>query len=394
MGVNSSDRNFPIAQRMGEIEPFHVMELLARARELEADGRSIIHMEIGEPDFATPQPVVEAAQQALAEGRTHYTPALGLPALREAISGFYQERYGIDVSARRIVITPGASGALLLALGVVLDRDSEVLLADPGYPCNRHFVRFIEGRARAVKVGAATDYQLTADLLAEHWRESTRAAMIATPSNPTGTLVAAKELAAMASLVRDKGGALLVDEIYHGLVYEQNTPTALAISDDIFLINSFSKYFCMTGWRLGWLVVPDAYVRHVEKLAQNLFIAAPTLAQYAALAAFNGETLEILEQRKQAFKERRDYLLPALREMGFDIPVNPQGAFYLYADCSRFTNDSFHFATELLEQAGVAVTPGIDFGNYLPEKHLRFAYTTSLENLVEGVERIRRHLHG
>lgn len=393
MGNNSADRNFPVAERMGEIEPFHVMELLARARELEADGRSIIHMEIGEPDFATPQPIVAAAQQALAEGRTHYTPALGLPALREAISGFYQDRYGVEVPARRIVITPGASGALLLALGVVLDRDSEVLLADPGYPCNRHFVRFIEGRARAVEVGAATDYQLTAELLAEHWCETTRAAMIATPSNPTGTLVAASELSAMASLVRDKGGALLVDEIYHGLVYEQDTPTALAISDDIFLINSFSKYFCMTGWRLGWLVVPDAYVRQVEKLAQNLFIAAPTLAQYAALAAFTSETLEILEQRKQAFKERRDFLLPALREMGFDIPVNPQGAFYLYADCSRFTNDSFHFATELLEQAGVAVTPGIDFGNYLPEKHLRFAYTTSLENLIEGVERIRRYLH-
>lgn len=379
---------------MGDIEPFHVMELLGRARELEAAGRSIIHMEIGEPDFTTPQPVVEAAQRALVEGRTHYTPALGLPALREAIAGFYRSRYGVELPARRIVITPGASGALLLALGVLLDRDSEVLMADPGYPCNRHFVRFIEGRARPIAVGADTDYQLTAELLATHWNEATRAAMVATPSNPTGTLIPADELATMASLVREKGGALLVDEIYHGLIYEQATPTALALSDELFVINSFSKYFSMTGWRLGWLVVPEAYVRQVEKLAQNLFIAAPTLAQHAALAAFGEETLAILEQRRLAFQQRRDFLLPALRELGFGIPVTPQGAFYLYTDCSRFSDDSLRFATELLEKSGVAVTPGIDFGSHLPQKHLRFAYTTSLEKLAEGVARIRRHIGG
>ena len=377
---------------MGDIEPFHVMELLARARELEALGRSIIHMEIGEPDFTTPQPVIEAAQRALQEGRTHYTPALGLPELRDAISDFYKSRYGVDVPARRIIITPGASGALLLALGVVLDRDSEVLMADPGYPCNRHFVRFIEGRACGIEVAADTAYQLTAELLARHWTDTTRAAMVATPSNPTGTLITADELSAMANLVREKGGALLVDEIYHGLIYDQPTPTALALSDELFVINSFSKYFCMTGWRLGWLVVPEAYIRQVDKLAQNLFIAAPTLAQHAALAAFDEESLAILEERRQAFQQRRDFLLPALRELGFEIPINPQGAFYLYADCSRLSDDSFRFAGELLEQAGVAVTPGIDFGNYLPEKHLRFAYTTSLENLAEGVERIRRFL--
>ncbi len=385
-------RELPVARRMGEIEPFHVMELLARARELEATGRSIIHMEIGEPDFITPQPIIEAAQRALAEGRTHYTPALGLPALREAISGFYQSRYGVAVPARRIIITPGASGALLLALGVLLDRDSEVLMADPGYPCNRHFVRFIEGRSQGIAVGPDTDYQLTADLLARHWSEATRAAMVATPSNPTGTLIAADELATMATLARERGGALLVDEIYHSLIYDQATPSALALSDDLFVINSFSKYFCMTGWRLGWLVVPDAYVRQVEKLAQNLFIAAPTLAQHAALAAFDEATLAILEDHRLAFQQRRDFLVPALCELGFDIPVKPQGAFYLYADCSRLSDDSFRFAGELLEQAGVAVTPGIDFGNYLPERHLRFAYTTSLENLAEGVERIRRFL--
>lgn len=382
----------PVARRMAEIEPFHVMELLGRARELEAQGRSIVHMEIGEPDFATPQPVVDAAQRALAAGHTHYTPALGLPALRQRIAAFYAEQHGVEISPSRIVITPGASGALLLALGVLLDRDSEVLMADPGYPCNRHFVRFIEGRARAIPVDASTGYQLNGDLLAQNWSQQTRAAMVATPSNPTGTLIPAEELKAMAHLAAERNGALLVDEIYHGLIYEQRTPTALTLSDELFVINSFSKYFCMTGWRLGWLVVPEGYVREVEKLAQNLFIAPPTLAQHAALAAFEPETLAVLEQRRLAFRERRDYLLPALREIGFDIPITPHGAFYLYADCSRFTDDSFAFASELLEEAGVAVTPGADFGNHLPQRHLRFAYTTSLEQLEEGVSRLKSHV--
>lgn len=370
------------------------MDLLAKARQLEAEGRSIIHMEIGEPDFATPQPVLEAAQKALTAGETHYTPAMGLPALREAIAGFYRQRYGVDVPARRIVITPGASGALLLALGVLLDRDSEVLLADPGYPCNRHFVRFVEGKARGIEVDASTGYQLNAELLHQHWASETSAVLLASPSNPTGTVVERDELAAMAAFTAERGGAMLVDEIYHGLIYDGSDDTALAVSDELFVINSFSKYFCMTGWRLGWLVVPERYIRDVEKLMQNLFIAAPTLAQYAALAAFEPQSLEILEQRLDIFRQRRDFLLPALRELGFDIPVTPQGAFYLYADCSRFTDDSYRFAMDLLEQAGVAVTPGIDFGAHYPQKHLRFAYTTSLEQLEEGVRRIAAYLGG
>ncbi len=381
-----------LAQRMGEIEPFYVMELLGRARELEAAGRSIVHMEIGEPDFTTPQPILDAAQQALAAGKTHYTPALGLPELRQALSDFYRQRHGVEVAARRIIITPGASGALLLALGVLLNPGEEVLLADPGYPCNRHFVRFIEGKARAVAVGAESHYQLTAQQLEAEWRENTVAAMLATPSNPTGTLIPGDELRAMEAVARGHGGRLLVDEIYHGLLYGETTPTALALSDELFLINSFSKYFCMTGWRLGWLVVPEAYVEAVEKLAQNLFIAAPTLAQHAALAAFSEETTAILEERRLEFQRRRDYLLPALRELGFDIPVTPEGAFYLYADCSRFSDDSYAFAQRLLEQAGVAVTPGRDFGSNLAGQHLRFAYTTSMEQLREGVERLKRFL--
>lgn len=392
MATDKPEQGTPFARRMAEIEPFHVMDLLARARQLEAEGRSIVHMEIGEPDFDTPQPVLDAAQRALSIGDTHYTPALGLPALREAISNFYQQRYGVDVPARRIVITPGASGALLLALGVLLDRDSEVLMADPGYPCNRHFVRFVEGRARGIEVDASTGYQLNAELLQQHWTDETRAVLLASPSNPTGTVIAPDELAAMSKLVHERNGVLLVDEIYHGLIYDGPDDTALAINDELFVINSFSKYFCMTGWRLGWLVVPERYIRDVEKLIQNLFIAAPTLAQYSALAAFEPENMAILEQRRVQFRKRRDFLLPALRNLGFNIPVTPQGAFYLYADCSRFTDDSYQFALDLLENAGVAVTPGIDFGNYLPHRHLRFAYTTSMEQLEEGIRRLAVYL--
>jgi len=377
---------------MRDIEPFHVMDLLARARALEATGRDIIHMEIGEPDFDTPAPIREAGKRALDEGRTHYTPAVGLPALREAISGFYQSEYGVAVAPERIVVTPGASGALLLAIGALVNPGEQVLMADPSYPCNRHFVRLLEGDAVGVPVDASSDYQLTPDLVERHWSEHTVAAMLASPSNPTGTVVSTENLEKMANIAANWGGRLIVDEIYHGLVYEGSTETALAVSDELFVINSFSKYFCMTGWRLGWLVAPEAYVREADKLAQNIFLAAPTISQYAALAAFKPETRKILAEHREAFRERRDFLLPALRDLGFDIPVTPVGAFYLYADCSRFTDDSYAFAYDLLEQAGVAVTPGRDFGANKPERHVRFAYTTSLEKLEQGVERLAAYL--
>lgn len=389
MGDNDRNREaVHIASRMEEIEPFHVMELLGRARQMEAEGRSIIHMEIGEPDHTTPEPVLQAAREAIDAGHTHYTPALGLTALRERIAAFYEERYGVTIAPQRVIVTPGASGALLLALGVLLERDNEVLMADPGYPCNRHFVRFIEGRTRAVPVTADSSYQLNAELIEQHWHEQTVAAMLASPSNPTGTVVERSELEKISRSVAARGGALLVDEIYHGLVYEGDVTTALAVDDNAFIINSFSKYFCMTGWRLGWMVVPEPYLRAVEKLAQNLYIAAPTLAQHAALAAFDDDSLAIFDQRREEFRQRRDFMLPALRELGFKIPVTPQGAFYLYADCTRFSDDSEKLAMELLEKAGVAVTPGRDFGSNQPNNYLRFAYTTSLENLEEGVRRL------
>lgn len=381
------------AVRLSDIAPFRVMEILARARELERGGRSIIHMEIGEPDFPTPQPICEAGVAALAKGEVFYTPALGLPALREAIAGFYRTRYGVDVPASRIIVTTGSSGALLLAVSALVDPGDRVLVSDPGYPCNRHFVRLVEGEPVSVAVGADSNYQLTPELIEQHWDSRTVAALVASPSNPTGTLIPVDHLKTMSDIARARGGALVVDEIYHGLVYESEVTTALAFSDDVFVINSFSKYFNMTGWRLGWMVVPERYVSELDKLAQNIFLAAPTPAQHAALAAFTPETLAILEARRAEFKARRDYLVPALRVLGFDIPQSPQGAFYIYAGCSRLTRDSFAFARDILEEAGVAITPGIDFGSNAPEQHVRFAYTNSIARLQEGVRRIDAFLH-
>jgi aspartate/methionine/tyrosine aminotransferase len=377
---------------VNDIAPFRVMEILARAHELERQGRSIVHMEIGEPDFPTPQPICEAGMAALAKGELFYTAAQGLPALREAIAGFYRTRFGVGVPASRVVVTTGSSGALLLAIAALVNPGDRVLIADPGYPCNRHFVRLMEGEPVGVAVGADSNYQLTPELIAQHWDSRTVAALAASPSNPTGTLIPAAHLNAMAAIARAHGGTLIVDEIYHGLVYDSDVTTALALADDVFVINSFSKYFNMTGWRLGWMVVPERYGSEIDKLAQNIFLAPPTPAQYAALAAFKPETLAILEARRAEFKTRRDYLVPALRALGFDIPQTPQGAFYVYAGCSRLTQDSAAFARDLLEQAGVAITPGIDFGSNAAERHVRFAYTNSLDRLQEGVRRIGEFL--
>ena len=380
------------ADRMQSIQPFHVMALLARARELEAQGRSIVHMEIGEPDFVTPQPVIDAGIQALRDGHTHYTPAVGMFALRERIAAFYRHRYGVTVDPQRVVITPGASAALQLVMAVLVNAADEVLMADPGYPCNRNFVYLLGGNPVGIPVGSASAYQPTPKQVSEHWSDATKALLVASPSNPTGTLLGEQTLRDYHAITGAQGGSLIVDEIYHGLVYDGQAATALAVSEDIFVINSFSKYFGMTGWRLGWLVAPHAHVSAIDKLAQNLFLAAPTMAQHAALKAFDEGSISILEARRREFQQRRDFLLPALREIGFDIPVIPDGAFYLYANCSRFSADSYSFTSRLLEEAGVAITPGIDFGINKPDTHVRFAYTTSMENLREGVQRLRAFL--
>ena len=375
-----------LARRLLGIEPFHVMDILARARALEAQGRSIVHMEIGEPDFPTVEGIVRAGIDALAAGHTHYLPSLGLGALRAAIAASYGP--GGQPDPARVVITPGASGALTLALAALLDPGDQVLLADPGYPCNRHFVRLFDGEPVGIPVGPESQYQLTAEHVRQHWNDRTVAVLLSSPSNPTGTLVPRAEMARIANVVAALGGVLIVDEIYHGLTYGVDAVSALEQGPGVFVVNSFSKYYGMTGWRLGWLVAPAPYVPAIDKLAQNVFIAASTPAQHAALAAFTPNVRAELERRRGEFQERRDYLVPALRSLGFDIPVMPQGAFYVYADCSRFTTDSRVFALELLAEAGVAITPGIDFGHHQPERYVRFSYATARENLEEGVRRL------
>lgn len=380
----------PLAARLAHIEPFHVMDVLARARALEAQGRSIVHMEIGEPDFPTAAPIVQAGMAALADGKTHYTAALGLPALREVIAQSYAAPVAVDAS--RVVVTPGASGALQLVFGALLSAGDEVLLADPGYPCNRHFVRLFEGVPVNIPVDATTAYQLTADIIRRRWTKRTVAVLLASPSNPTGTVVPDDEMERIVRTVEELGGVLVVDEIYHGLVYGAAPSSVLRYSDRVFAINSFSKYYGMTGWRVGWVVAPHAYIAAIDKLAQNIFLAASTPAQYAALAAFLPQTRLELERRRRLFGERRDYLLPALRQLGFEISVEPQGAFYLYANCARFSSDSEAFALELLDKAGVAITPGLDFGTNDPQHHVRFSYANTLENLKLGVQRLASHL--
>ena len=379
------------AARMAGIAPFHVMDILARAQALEAAGCDIIHLEIGEPDFATPQPIVEAGIAALRAGHTHYTGALGLPALREAIAGFYASRWQAAVDPARIAVTPGASGALLLALGLLAGPGDEVLMADPGYPCNRHFVHFCDARAVTVAVDAASGFQLTLELIERYASPATRAVLIASPSNPTGTTIAPDELERIHDWCAAHGIALIVDEIYLALTHDGDEHSA-ARWDDVFVINSFSKYFLMTGWRLGWLVAPAWAMAALGRLAQNLFLAASTPAQHAALAAFDPATLDELEARKAELRARRDFMLPALRERGFLIPTPPQGAFYLYADCSGHTDDSVQFAQALLVRGGVAVTPGLDFGQHQPQRFLRIAYTQPLPRLVEAAARIDRFL--
>jgi aspartate/methionine/tyrosine aminotransferase len=388
------DSRIATALRVAGIEPFHVMEVQTAARALEAAGRTVVHMEIGEPDFPTPAPVAGAAQRAIAAGDIYYTSALGIPELRQAIARHYSEHFGVAIAPERVIVTAGSSAALLLVMALLVDRDDEILLADPGYPCNRHFVRVFEGNPVGVPVGPETRYQLSADLIEQAWSQRARGVLIASPSNPTGTQVPPGELRRIADSVARLGGRLIVDEIYLGLTYDGEPQSALSITgrhaDDLFVVSSFSKYFNMTGWRLGWVIVPERHVRDLEKLAQNLYISPPTVSQRAALACFLPETLALLEERRRAFRGRRDFLVPALRELGFGIPVMPTGGFFVYADSSRFAADSQAFCRELLEGVGVAITPGLDFGRHRAGSHVRFAYTIGMAKLEDGVDRLRR----
>jgi aspartate/methionine/tyrosine aminotransferase len=382
-----------LAARVDAIQPFYVMELAKQAAQLEQAGRDIIHMGIGEPDFTAPEPVIDAAAAALRRGVTQYTSAVGLAALREAIAGHYAHAYGLAIDPARIVVTAGASAALLLACAALVDRDDEVLMPDPSYPCNRHFVVAAEGKPVLVPSGPAERFQLTAADVERLWNPRTRGVLLASPSNPTGTSIAPDELRRIVEAVRVRGGFTIVDEIYQGLSYDAPPVSALSFGDDVITVNSFSKYFNMTGWRLGWLVVPPALVGAFEKLAQNLFICASALAQHAALACFEPATLAIYEARRVEFGRRRAFIAPALESLGFGVPVMPDGAFYVYADCRQVPHaaagDSAALTHAMLHDAGVVLVPGMDFGHHAPRSYIRLSYATAYAKLEEAVERLR-----
>ena len=392
-----------IAERAERIEPFYVMEVAkaaqAMAREVAHTERPMIFLNIGEPDFTAPPLVQAAAQRVITQGATQYTAALGLPELRARISAWYGSRFGLDIPASRIVVTAGASAALHLACLALVQRGDEILTPDPSYPCNRHFVSAADGTAVLVPTTAAERFQLTADKVAAHWGEHTRGVMLASPSNPTGTSIHPDELRRIHAVVQARGGITLVDEIYLGLSHDAAYGhSALAISEQIISINSFSKYFHMTGWRLGWLVVPEPLVPVLERLAQNLFICPSTVAQQAALACFEPESLAVYEARRAEFKARRDFVIPALNAMGLNVPVAPDGAFYAWADCSAACQklglkDSWDFAYAAMREAHVALTPGRDFGVAETAHFVRLSTANSMQELQTAMARLRTWLH-
>ena len=383
-----------LASRLAHIEPFYVMECAKAAAEIArspacADS-PMIFLNIGEPDFTAPAPVQRAAARALAEGRTQYTDAVGLAALRERLSQWYGQRFGLDVAPRRIVVTAGASAALQLACLALVDRGDEVLLPDPSYPCNRHFVAAAEGVPVLLPAPADQRFQLSSASVQAAWGPRTRGVLLASPSNPTGTSIAPDEMARIVGVVRERGGFTMVDEIYLGLSFDDRfSQSALVHGDDVISINSFSKYFSMTGWRLGWMVLPEALVPAVEKLAQNLYICASSVAQHAALACFEPEAMLEFEQRRQQFRARRDYFVPALNELGLTVPVRPDGAFYAWADCSAHAASSWDFCFDMMRRAHVAMTPGRDFGPDSGERFIRLSFASSMAQLQTAVERLR-----
>jgi len=373
-------------RRIDSIEPFRVMQLLERAKELESSGRKIIHMEIGEPDFPTPRAVIEAAKSHLDNSNQFYTPSTGAPELQQALSQWYRDEYDVAVDSKRILITPGTSGAFSLIYAVLLEAGESVLLPDPGYPCQRNFIRLTGGTPINVPVGPENRYHLSDNLIQEQWQEKTRAAVIINPSNPTGTLIDPDELKRIASSCRERGGYLISDEIYHGLTYGNQAPCALQFDDEAIIVNGFSKRWAMTGWRIGWVIVPETLIDACRRVMQNIFIAAPTLSQHAAISALKEK--EAVENMRQAYDKRRQFLLKELPKLGFDIVVEPLGAFYIYANVEKLTDDSRAFCWKLLEEIGVAITPGEDFGAYKSDRHVRFSYATGMDDLKEGIRRI------
>lgn len=383
---------FQLASRVNQIEPFHVMELVKRAAAREAAGHDVVHLSIGEPDFTAIPAVVDALEQAVRAGNTQYTAAVGISALREAIAAFHESHLDARVDPARIIVTAGASGALHLACTALLNPGDEVLMADPTYPCNRHIVTATGGVPRLIPAGPEARFQLSVSAVQQAWTERTAGVIVATPGNPTGTSIAPEALADIVAAVRERNGFCIVDEIYLGLSYDHPRRSAAWLGDDIILVNSFSKYFHMTGWRLGWLVVPPHLIGAFEKLAQNLVICAPAPAQHAALACFTPEGLAEFERRREAFRQRRDYLLPEFERLGLRVPVSPDGAFYIYADITAHAADSREFADRLLEQIDVCAVPGMDFGMHDVGRYMRFSYANSMERLQEAIRRMERLL--
>lgn len=372
------------------------MEMVKASALLQRAGHDIISMSVGEPDFTAPPVVADAAIKAIQGGKTQYTESLGLPALREAIAAHYQSEQGISIDPRRIIVTAGASAALLLACAALVSEGDEVLMPDPCYPCNRHFVSTFGGAPVLVPTTHRERYQLNSAHLEQYWNENSRGVLVTSPSNPTGTAMTSAQLRALLDGVAARSGFAIVDEIYQGLWYGERPLSALALDSNVITVNSFSKYFSMTGWRLGWLVVPEQLVPVFEKLAQNLFICAPTVAQHAALACFTPEALATYEARRLEFQRRRDLLVPALRDLGFEIPVMPDGAFYVYANTEALQhplrNNSSALCMELLHKAHVAIVPGDDFGLAAPAQHVRFSYATSYARIEQAIERLSLHL--
>ena len=393
------------ASRLEHIEPFYVMELAKAATAIahspECDpaqgGEPMVFLNIGEPDFNAAPAVREAAERCLHGGHTQYTQATGLPALRERIAAWYGSRFGVAVDPGRIVVTAGASAALQLACLALFEPGDDVLVPDPSYPCNRHFVAAVGAQARLLPTSPASRFQPDAAAVRAHWGAGTRGVLLASPSNPTGTSIARSELLAIAQAVRERGGVTLVDEIYLGLSYDSaygHSALALpdGLGDGVISINSFSKYFGMTGWRLGWLVLPPELVAPVEKLAQNLYICPSTLAQHAALACFDAASIAEYESRRTEFQRRRDYCVDALEAMGLPVPVLPDGAFYAWFDCSRFNASSWDFCHHMMQRALVALTPGRDFGPAWADRFVRLSFASAMPQLQTAMARLRREL--
>jgi aspartate/methionine/tyrosine aminotransferase len=384
--------NLRLSIRAEQTRPFYVMELLARAAARPPAAGPVISMVVGEPDFPPPAPVIRAAQAALAKGDIHYTHALGMPELRQAIAADYARRDGLIIHPDRIAVTAGASGGLLLAMAAIVNPGDEVLMPDPSYPCNRQFVTAMGGVVRTIAVDASTAFQPTADQVRQHWGPKTKALLVASPANPTGTMLSHASATALADTVRQLGGVMIVDEIYQRVVFEGSPKSLVSLGEDIISVNSFSKTFSMTGWRLGWLVLPLEMSAALERLSQNLYISASSLAQRAALAAFEPESLSVAEDYRKCFAHQGQYLLTELKKMGFVIPADPQGAFYGYCDVSGLTNDSYQFCLDLCDHAGVLMAPGRDFGAHHADRYLRVSYTKPLALLQEGVSRLQGFL--